>query len=115
MCRISPVGDDWIVKGFHIHVHGIEIAMRPDHVGGIVFRKVFRSTKHDDATSAIKVASGLLHDIRWRARFRVVLGRAIEYMNEVQGDLRSLSLGRAAEFRFLAVALDRMDRQEAIT
>jgi hypothetical protein len=27
MIRISPIAEDWAVKGFHLHVNGIEIAM----------------------------------------------------------------------------------------
>ena len=44
MCRISAVSEDWVDKGCHVHVASVELALRPDHLGGIVFRSVFSST-----------------------------------------------------------------------
>ena len=30
MCRISPISDDWVVKGCHLHVGKVEVVLRPD-------------------------------------------------------------------------------------
>jgi len=43
MCVPSVVADDWIIKGCHIHVNGIELALHPNHTGGAVFSSVFSS------------------------------------------------------------------------
>jgi hypothetical protein len=29
MCHPSVISDDWVTKGFHLHVEGIELAVRP--------------------------------------------------------------------------------------
>jgi hypothetical protein len=60
MVRITPIDEDWVDKGYHIHVHSIELAVHPDHLGGIVFRKVFSSTSDDDFDVATRVATAML-------------------------------------------------------
>ncbi len=109
MCRISPVSDDWTTKGFHIHIDGIELAVRPDHRGGIVFRKCFGSTSDADALRAAGIARSLLDDPAWRKRFRDAIGRGIEFLNGVEGVLHDKARGRAGELKFLRVALDKME------
>src|SRR5438128_1673680 len=60
MCRPSTVGDDWVVKGCHIHVDGIELVMRPTHsaayLDGIVFKRFFGSTSDRAFQAAEKKA-----------------------------------------------------------
>jgi hypothetical protein len=109
MCRISTVSNDWVVKGFHIHVDGIELAMRPDHSGGIVFRKVFRSTSDTDASRATKIAASLLDDPTWRRRFRAAIERGMEFLLGVEGDYHDLARGRTCELHYLKIALDRLE------
>jgi hypothetical protein len=109
MCRISTVSDDWATKGFHIHIEGVELVMRPDHRGRIVFKKVFRSTTDTSAAQAIKVATGLLEDPRWRTRFLAALDRGSAYLLGVEGELRRLAHGRTLEFKFLRIALERWE------
>ncbi len=108
MCRISRMGADWVVKGFHIHVYGIELAMRPDHVGGIVFKKWFRSTSDAQARVAINRANELLMDLAWRRRFHREVSRGTDYLKGIGGGLSVLAQGRSAEFAFLARALRKM-------
>jgi hypothetical protein len=36
VCLPSAVADDWVKKGCHIHVHGVELTVAPDHQGGVV-------------------------------------------------------------------------------
>lgn len=105
MCRISKIGDDWIVKGFHLHVHDVELVMRPNHKGSIIFKKCFRSTPDREAQPAIGRASQLLTDITWHQRFYRELERARRFVQTSGGRLSDLANGRAAEFTFLLVAL----------
>jgi len=111
MCRISTVSDDWVVKGFHIHIERVELAMRPDHRGGVVFQKVFRSTSDAEASRAVKVAANLLDDPTWRKKFRDALLQGREYLLGVDGELEDLARGRTCEFNYLLIALDRMETQ----
>ena len=80
MCRPSPVSDDWVVKGCHIHVDGVELAVRPAHTptyqDGVVFKKVFRSTSNlAFQAAARKAREECLPDPMVRARWR----RALEH------------------------------------
>ena len=44
ICRPSAIYDDWVLKGFHVHVEGVELAVRPGHqTGMIAIKRVFRS------------------------------------------------------------------------
>lgn len=52
--RISKIADDWAVKGFHVHVKGVEIGIRPGQTG-LVFDKVFSSTKDTHFSAALKI------------------------------------------------------------
>jgi hypothetical protein len=108
MCRISKIGNDWVVKGFHLHVHEVELAMRPDHNGGVIFKKCFGATPDRDAQPAIGRAMELLEDVAWRRRFVRELERARRFVETSGGRLSDLANGRAAEFTFLLVALRRM-------
>ena len=77
MCRASTVADDWVVKGCHIHVDGVELAVRPthatDYLDGFVFKKVFRSTSDEAFTAAARKARDeCLADPIVRARWRRV-------------------------------------------
>ncbi len=108
MCRISRISSDWIVKGFHIHVYKIELVMRPDHKGGIVFKKCFRATSDEEARPAIKRAKELLEDVHWRSLFYREAVRARDYVRGESTRLEDLATGRAGEFTFLLIALRKM-------
>jgi len=108
MCRPSIVADDWVVKGCHIHVDGAELAVRPDHTGGIVFRPVFSNTPKAAVDAAIRTAKrDCITDPAHRARWRRDIERAMRFLRTYTGELASLANGRLFEFRFLIVALDR--------
>ena len=48
LCKASIIADDWVVKGFHTQIDGIELALRPGHRAGmIVIRSVFSSVRSD--------------------------------------------------------------------
>ena len=108
MCRISKISEDWIVKGFHLHVYNIEVVMRQDHLGGIVFKKWFRSVSNEAARPAIDRARELLQDVYWRRLFHREASRAREYVGRTSTRLEDLAIGRAAEFTFLMAALRKM-------
>jgi hypothetical protein len=110
VCQASVVADDWIVKGCHIHIGNVELALRPDHRGGIVFRPVFSSTPAHDATAAVQTPETVcLVDPVVRAKWRRELERAMVYVRGYEGSLETLANGRQLEFRFLIHALDRYE------
>src|SRR5438874_1434716 len=103
MCRASTVTDDWVVKGCHIHVDGVELAIRPTHsldfMDGFVFKKVFRSTADGVFLAAARKArSECLTNGYVRARWRRALQNAIEYVRGFAGELAALANGRQYEF-----------------
>jgi RHS repeat-associated protein len=98
--RISAVADDWAVKGAHIHVDGIELAVRPDHTASIVFRPVFSSTPDAAVKAASKISEEALKDIGFRQRLYNACVRAINLLDG--------KCGRSAELRFLIAALEKM-------
>ena len=111
MCRPSSVTDDWVVKGCHIHVDGIELAVRPTYSptyrDGLVFKKVFRSTS-DDAfqAAARKAREECLTDANVRASWRRALKRGIDFVREFSGEPADKANGRQYEFTLLIRHLD---------
>jgi len=108
MCRPSKISEDWIVKGFHIHIDGIELAVHPDHQGGVTFKKVFASTTDAQEKLAVRRAEECLQDVEERRRWYRDVERARRYLCRDAGALTELALGRGAEFTFLLAALRRM-------
>jgi hypothetical protein len=110
MCRPSVVADDWVVKGFHIHIGSIELVVRPDHTGRVMFRGFFSGDDPDDVDRAIRHARDVcLPDEQVRERWVRDARRAIEFMRTYRGALESLANGRLLEFRFLILALERYE------
>lgn len=107
--RISPVSEDWVKKGFHIHYGRVEIVMVPDHQGGIDFKKFFSATPDSDVEPVRKLALRDLGDAQWRRRLRRTVDQAMRYFKGYEGELQPLARGRLREFRFLAIALDRWE------
>ena len=114
ICRPSVISDDWVVKGFHLHVHGIELAVRPGHQRGlIVFRSVFSSpTDAQVAGAAAVVAEKCLADREIRAQWRHTIDGAIDFLDGYNGELGDLANGRKAELNFLKRALMARDQGE---
>jgi hypothetical protein len=110
MCRISPVGDDWVKKGCHVHVGGVELALRPDHLGGIVFRSLFASTLEWELDAAARLVSGLLDDPVWRKHLEEAIERAMIHLMGVRGPMYELARGRLFELRKLHRALERWEK-----
>lgn len=108
MCLASVVADDWITKGCHISVNGIELALRPDHRGGVVFRAVFSSPNAATVNAAIRRAErDCLPDNFERNRWIASIERAKIHLISHRGELRELAVSRLAEFHFLGIALKR--------
>lgn len=107
ICRPSPIYDDWVLKGFHVHVDGVELAIRPGHRGGMIaFKRVFRSDTwaQIDAARRLLIEKCLASKIV-RDRWVDTLGRAMTYLNGYSGELPEKANGRKYEFRRLRKAL----------
>ena len=116
MCRASTVTDDWVVKGCHIHVDGIELVVRPthstDYLDGFVFKKVFRSTTDEAFASAgRKARKECLTDANVRARWRRALVGGIAYVRSFEGEPAALANGRQYEFMRLIRHLDAFEER----
>ena len=113
MCKPSVIADDWITKGFHLHVGRVELAVRPGHEQGmIVFRSVFSSASRRAVVAAIEaVQENCLADPRVRAQWRETIDKAIGYLKGCPGELADLANGRMAELAFLKRALMHRDRR----
>ncbi len=107
LCRPSAVYDDWVQKGFHIPVQGIELIVRPGHRRGmIVFKRFFRRDDRRDVDAAGRLAGEVcLPSETVRNRWVQTLGRAMTYLNGYQGDMAAEANGRKYEFRRLQKAL----------
>jgi hypothetical protein len=107
MCHPSVISDDWVTKGFHLHVEGIELAVRPGNRRGmILFRPCFASTSRQDADAAERaVRDRCLANHRVRTQWCDTINRAISFLGGYDGALAELANGRKAELSFLKRAL----------
>ena len=101
MCRISPVGDDWVKKGCHVHVGSVELVLRPDHLGGIVFRSPFSSALPWELDAAARLVSDLLDDPTWRGKLKETVEKAMAHLMGVRGTMYDLARGKLYELRKL--------------
>ncbi len=112
MCQPSKVADDWVVKGCHIHVNGVELVMRPTYDNQILFMTFFSSSEGREAEEAIRHAeSNCLQDPTFRESWSKSLERARLHMLGYEGDgpLKALANGRMFEFRRLVRILERYE------
>jgi hypothetical protein len=109
MWRISPICDDWVDKGCHIHINQVELAVKPNHLSEVIFRKVFSSTSDQDFDVASRVARSLLEDGEFRRKLVDSLERAMEHMLGVSGQKSARARGRLREFNFLIIAIGRLE------
>lgn len=99
MCEPSKVTDDWLTKGCHVHVNGVELNIYTNHLGGIDFRPVFSSTPADRVKAAIKVVyEECLTDPAIRRRWIQRLEMARVFMLDYPGELHALANGRMFDF-----------------
>jgi hypothetical protein len=114
MCQPSKMAEDWVIKGCHIHVNGVELAVVSDHEARVAFRSFFSATSNDRAKVAIKIATEkCLADAAIRKDWVAKLDMARVYMLEYpQGhSLASLANGRMFEFKMLKIAIQRWEQQ----
>ena len=112
MCQPSKMDPDWVVKGFHLWLDGVEIAVRPTHspsyLDGFKFVKFFSSTS--DAAfdpAARRARDECLADPVVRARWRRDLERGMNYLRSFsRTGLVNKANGRQCEFRWLIRHLD---------
>jgi hypothetical protein len=108
VCDASHVAPDWVVKGFHIHVNGIELQVFPDHRGSISFRAMFAETSEYAASTAIRIAiEDCLSNPEVRRAWIKSLERAWVFMTSVQGTFESRANGRMFEFKMTILAIQR--------
>ncbi len=110
MCRPSTVMEDWVVKGCHIHVDGVEIAVCPSHSpkykDGVVFKKVFRSTSSEAFKAAERKArEECLPDPQIRKRWIRALKGGMKFVRSFTGEPADKANGRQFEFKLLILHL----------
>ena len=111
MCRISPVGEDWVKKGCHVHVGGVELVLSSDHLGGIVFRSPFSSAMQWELDAAAGLVTGMLDDPAWRGKLKETVEKAMAHLMGVRGTMHDLARGRLFELRMLVRALERWEKK----
>jgi len=91
------------LKGFHIHVNGIELAVRPGHKPGmIVFKRWFRRDSWADVDAAQRIAiKTCLASRAVREKWMETLVRGREFLDGYDGDMQEKANGRKREFRWL--------------
>jgi hypothetical protein len=110
MCQPSVVADDWVKKGCHIHVDGVELSVAPDHLGGVVFQPVFSSTGPRKLKRALRIAREIcLPDPAVRRHWIRSLKQASALMLGYGGVFQEWANGRMLEFKFLVIALERFE------
>lgn len=108
MCEPSIVTDDWVTKGFHIHIDDVELRVFPIGDDRVGFAPFFGSTPQDKADAVIKIASNkCLADPIVRKSWARAARRARVHMLGIRGKLQETAKGRMAEFTFLEVAIER--------
>lgn len=109
MCRQSPLAPDWVAKGLHLKLNGIELAARPNGTGGVTFKPVFSVAGQEEGVRmAIRVANDqCLTNKTVRDNWLKAIESAMRLMISETGELRQLARGRLAELHFLRVALRR--------
>ena len=97
--QISVVSDDWAMKGCHVHLGALEIAIRPTHLGDVVFRPVFASDDPGDVRKAGEVIRGKFEDPRDPLLTQVTeaVQRAMEHLPGIRGGAYTMARGRLAE------------------
>ena len=109
MCVPSVVADDWITKGFHITVNEVELGVRPDHRGTVVFVSIFSSVPKGRVDEAVRIARReCLADAAIRRQWLRRIDGAMVHLYSQIGSLRESARGRLAELNFLRIALTRI-------
>lgn len=102
---VSKIAPDWATKGLHVHVDGIEVAIRPGNDASIVFKKVFSSTEDAAFKSAVRRLERDVTNADVRRQLFNQASRARDYLGSLGGDLAT---SRAGELTFLMHALEKL-------
>ena len=112
MCKPSTVTDDWVTKGFHIHVGGVELNVFTNHLGSFDFRAVFSSTPEVRVKQAIKTAWEVcLPDPLTRRKWLTRLEMARIHMMSYTGKYSIKANGRMFDFKLIRIAIERWGDQ----
>lgn len=111
LCDASKVAEDWVVKGCHIHIEGVELQMFPNHRAKPEFRGFFASTPQNKVDEAIRVArNDCLPDAETRTKWIIRLRMARSFMMNRGIGIPSLARGRMFEFKMLEIAIERWEQ-----
>lgn len=108
--EISKISPDWASKGAHVKIHGIEIALKPDHKGGIALKSVFSKDSNTRKFShAVKKLENSLKKTKNRKIIHKEVVKAIDYLKGMDRKTREGKLAekKMAELHFLRVALEK--------
>jgi hypothetical protein len=99
---ISSISEDWLRKGAHVKVGGVELLVLPGEGGRVVLKPYFSSTARKTAEGAMAAGELALRDRDFVQRLLSTVDRAIPYAAQ------NGNPGKSAEFHFLSVALNKL-------
>jgi hypothetical protein len=111
------VSDDWVVKGCHIHVDGVELRIFTNHLGSFDIGGFFgqkRKTQYElrRENAAIKKAwKECVPDPAMRKRWIQRLEMARVHVINYQGKLSRKAQGRMFDFKLVRIAIERWGKQ----
>lgn len=115
MCDPSVVSDDWVTKGCHIHIGGVELKVISNHHGKIVFKGFFAATTEAEFNWAREIAfEECLPSSDIRQKWLKRLESARVFMNDFRSSnikLENKANGRMLEFKFLRFAILYWERE----
>jgi hypothetical protein len=115
VCEPSVVTEDWVTKGVHIHVMGVELNIFTTHrKSGFDFRAVFSRDEKKRKKGKKVLAAALKHirenclpNRKVRKRWISRLEMARQYMIDYRGELASLANGKMYDLKLIRIALER--------
>lgn len=106
--QVSKIAPDWSTKGFHVHVDGVEFALRPGQGGSIVIKPIFHSTSTSVFNAAAGKIQSALGDLAARQHLYREAVRARDYLRSLGTDQAN---AKAGELSFLIHALNKLGVQ----
>ncbi|TCK64997.1 RHS repeat-associated protein, partial [Winogradskyella wandonensis] len=103
--KISKVAPDWAVKGAHVHIGNIELALKPGNNGTIVIKSVFNNIKEKHLQAPIKAVEEALKNPAFRKKL-------IDYTEKARDLLKQgneIERAASGELNFLIKALKKLD------
>jgi hypothetical protein len=115
VCKPSVVTEDWVTKGVHIHVMGVELNIFTTHEpSGFDFRVVFSRDKKKKRKGKKVLTAALMHirkkclrSKQVRKRWITRLEMARQYMIDYRGKHAGLANGKMYDFKLIRIALER--------